>query len=134
MNTSKNRIQSKDTMPDVLAKMSDGNFGAVDALMKLLASDHVDPDNYFGGLGVILTLDTWQIYGTDIYVLYSDICDKDIVKMIAVLRATQMGLFAESLLKDACSRQDYSGRDIVPVNELYEKVKQKLPKFNSKIK
>lgn len=131
MNTSKNRIQLEDSKMSAAMKMCEGNFGAMDALTQLMISDHVDPDNALGGLGPMLFLDTLQIYGTDIYVLYSDICDKDIVKMIAVLRATQMGLFAESLLKDACSRQDFSGRDLVPVNELYDKVKERLPKFNS---
>lgn len=131
MNTSKNRIQLGDTTMVAVMKMADGNYGAMDALMKLLQSDHVDPDNLLGGIGVILNLDTLQIYGTDIYVLYSDICDKDIVKMIAVLRATQMGWFDSSVLKDACGRQDYSGRQMVPVEDLYIKVKTGLPKFNS---
>lgn len=112
-------------------KMSDGNYGAMDGLMTLLKSSHIDPDNILGGIGVMLFLDTLQIYGTDIYVLYSDICDKDIVKMIAVLRAAQMGWFDAAILKDACSRQDYSGRQMVPIDDLYTKVKQELPKFNS---
>lgn len=131
MNTSKNRIHGKDTAMNAVVKMCNGNLGAMQPLMELLVSDHVDPDNFMGGLGVILFLDTLEIYDTDIYVLYSDICDKDIVKMIAVLRAVQMGLFSSLILQEACSRQDFTGRDLVPVNELYEKVKERLPKFNS---
>ena len=131
MNTIKNRIQLKDSVMEAAVKMCDGNLGALHPLMQLLESDHVDPDNALGGLGVILFLDSLGIYDTDIYVLYSDICDKDVIKMMAVLRATQLGLFSSPILQEACSRQDYSGRDLVPVNELYDKVKERLPKFNS---
>ncbi|MEO6176803.1 MAG: hypothetical protein ABIP27_16750 [Flavobacterium circumlabens] len=132
MNTGKNRIQMKDSALDAVTKMVDGNFGAMEALMLLLQSDHVDPDNVLGGIGVILFLDTLQIYGTDIYVLYSDICGKDIVKMIAVLRAVQMGWSSAPLLKEACSRQDYAGRELIPVDSLYIKVKRELPNFDTK--
>lgn len=128
---SEQRIKGTDKTIDAVAKMSEGNFGAMDALMGLLKSDHIDPDNMMGGLGVVLFLDTLGIYGTDIYVLYSDICSKDLPKMMAVLRAVQLGLFPRVILKDACSRQDYSGRQLVPVDDLYLKVKEKLPRFNS---
>lgn len=131
MNTSKNRIQLKDSTMDAVVKMCNGNLGAMHPLMQLLESDHVDPDNALGGIGVMLFLDSLCIYDTDIYVLYSDICDKDIVKMIAVLRAVQMGLFPSAVLKDVCSRQDFSGKEIVPVNDLYNKVKEAFPRFNS---
>ncbi|QSW90730.1 hypothetical protein J0383_07940 [Flavobacterium endoglycinae] len=126
-----NKIQLGDSTMKAVVKMADGNYGAVTPLLELLESDHIDPDNALGGIGVLLFLDSLGIYGTDLYVLYSDICGQDIVKMIAVLRATQMGIFETWTLKDACSRQDFSGRDLVPVNELYEKVKERLPRFNS---
>nr|DAY55026.1 MAG TPA: hypothetical protein [Caudoviricetes sp.] len=50
--------------------------------------------------------------------------------MVAVIRATQLGLFNSNILKDACSRQDYSGRKLVPLDELCQKVKERLPLFN----
>lgn len=84
----------------------------------------------WGGMGKILLLDTYGIYGTDIYVLYNDICERNLSKMVAVIRATQLGLFNSNILKDACSRQDYSGRKLVPLDELCQKVKERLPLFN----
>lgn len=124
------RIELTDTIIDIVSKMSEGNPGAMNALMNIITPNNIDPDNSMGGLGVILSLDTHGIYGTDIYVLYSDICDKNLVNMLAVMRSVQLGLFDASILKDACSRQDYSGKELVPVEELYEKVKKKLPNFN----
>ena len=104
--------------------MSEGNPGAMAVLMQMLTTNTIDPDNALGGLGAILMLDSLGIYGTDIYVLHNDICGRELVKTLAVLRAVQFGLFSGDVLKDASHRQDYSGRELVPVDELYTKVKE----------
>ncbi len=83
-----------------------------------------------GGLGAVLSLDSFGIYGSDIYILHNDICDRNLARMLAVLRATQLGMFDSNILKDACHRQDRSGKDIVPVEELYVNVKKRLPNFD----
>lgn len=125
------RIQLTDSVGDAFVKLAEGNPGALTAMMQMFkAIPTVDPDNIFGGLGVLMSLDTFGIYGTDIYVLFSDICDRDAAKTIAVLRATQLGLFNNVKLADACHRQDHSGREMVPVDELCVKVKERLPNFN----
>jgi hypothetical protein len=128
------RIELNDSTMDVVMKMSDGNPGAMQVIMQMLQPNDIDPDNGLGGLGPILLLDTYGIYGTDIYILHSDICDRDLVKTLAVLRATQLGIFSERTLKDACHRQDRSGKDMVPVEELYLKVKQRLRNFDAHTK
>lgn len=125
------KINLTDSTTDVVVKMSDGNPGAMDVIMKLLTqANNIDSNDIMGGLGKILLLDTYGIYGTDIYVLYNDICDRNLSKMVAVIRATQMGLFNSHILRDACSRQDSSGRKLIPVDELCEKIKERLPLFN----
>lgn len=106
------RINLKGTTLDALIVMSEGNPGAAVALSELLKNDDE------GGLSLILWLDQWGIYGTDIYVLYSDICRKDVKKMAAVIRATRYRKFDHKLLAEAAHRQDYSGRELVPVDEL----------------
>lgn len=125
----KERINLMDDTATVLYKMSNGNPGAIGALAQILQSGNIDPDNSLGGIGPILLLDTYGIYGTDIYILWNDICKREIVKTLAVLRATQLGFFSSHILKDACSRQDRSGVALVPVDELLTKVKERLPKF-----
>ena len=127
------RIKETSTIQEGIAAMSDGNPGALTAMMEIMTSDHIHPDNVLGGYSAIMRLDTWEIYGTDIYVFWSDICGKDTTKMMAVIRACQMGYFNPVILKDACSRQDYSGKDLVPVEALYEKIKFALPNFDKKI-
>lgn len=125
------KIQLSDSIQDVIVKMSNGNPGAINALMEILSKGKtIDPDDSMQGLGCILMLDTLGIYGTDIYVLYSYICGRDLVKTLAVIRSTQLGFFNGAVLADACSRQDRSGCELVPVEELYLKVKERLPQFN----
>lgn len=131
----KNNIMSRITLLDsvesVISKMSEGNIGAMNVCMLLIAEGgNIDRQNIMGGFGFILDLDREGIYGTDIYVFWNDICNRELPKMIAVLRAVQLGFFNGRVLADACHRQDYSGRDLVPVNDLYNKVIERLPNFD----
>lgn len=125
------KITLADNAMSAVIKMCEGNPGAMTALMEVVKyGEQVDPNDFMGGLEKILALDTLEIYGTDIYVLWNDICDRNTSKMIAVLRANQLGFISGQILKDACHRQDRSGRDIIPVEELYSKVIERLPDFD----
>lgn len=126
------RIKFNDSTADIFHKMSCGNPGAVNVLIQLMKKgSEIDPQNVLGGFGYILQLDSIGIYGTDICVLHNDICDRDLTKTIAVLRSVQLGFFNGQILKDACSRQDYSGKKLIPVEELYQRVKQNLIQFDN---
>lgn len=123
------RITLTDNTFQILIKMSDGNPGAATILLKMLEADEIDPDSVMGGMMKILSLDTLEIYGTHIWVLYKDICDESMIKMFAVLRANQLGFVSGLVLKNACHRQDRSGREMIDVQALYEKVIEYLPNF-----
>lgn len=100
------RIDLIDSMPSVIKKMADGNPGAISTMVAILqGQEEIDPQNAMRGLGVILSLDTYQIYGTDIYILYSDKCGKDLRKMFMILRATQLGFFSSEKLKEMAHDQ-----------------------------
>ena len=124
------RISLRMSVAEAIATMSEGNPGAVDTLCKLLIPNNIDPDSALGGWGAMLLLDTFGIYGSSIYVLYNDICNRSLPHMLAVLRAVQMGLFSGYTLKSASDCQDYSGKSIVPVEDLYRHVKERLPNFH----
>jgi hypothetical protein len=132
MNGHEERIKLGDTTMSAIIKMSEGNPGAMSTLMEIISKNpEIDPDDLMQGFGPILHLDSIGIYGTDIYILYNDICERDITETLAVLRSVQLGIFKGNILKDACHRQDRSGKSMVPVDELYAKVKEMLPNFNS---
>lgn len=104
MNTS--RIDLMDNTISAVSKMSDGNLEAINAMMMILKEhDAIDPQAAMGGMGAILSLDTYKIYGTDIYILYSDKCGKDIRRMLMILRATQLGFFSNTKLKEMAHDQ-----------------------------
>lgn len=129
-----NRITADTSSLQVIVQMSDGNPGSMEVIIKLLqlAMRDIDPEIQNPEWFYVLLLDTFGIYGPDIYVLYSDICGKDLAKMVAVLKASCHALIGIDIIKDACSRQDYSGRKMIPVDELYKKVRDLCPQFNSK--
>jgi len=100
------RIELTDTTMDAIIKMVDGNPGAISALMDIMAKhDEIDPQAIMGGIGAVIMLDTWEIYGTDIYILFNDKCNRDVRKMLMIMRACQMGNFSHSKLKDMASDQ-----------------------------
>ena len=125
-------IHLTDTIPQAAAKLAEGNPGAATVLINLInEAEKIDPDDFMGGIGSMLNLDSYGIYGTDIWVFYSDICNKDLARVVAVLRACELGMFSSKVLAEACNKQDHSGVAMVPVEELYLKVKERLPRFHT---
>jgi hypothetical protein len=51
---------------------------------------------------------TKSIRGTNLYVLWSDLCDKDLNKVEILCKNCP-----NDILEDACSRQDYSGINLI---------------------
>ena len=100
------RIELTDTMMDVISKMSEGNPGAMMSIMEIMQKhDEIDPQAVMGGLGAIMILDTWSIYGTDIYVLFNDKCGRDVRTMLMIMRATQLGFFCHVKLRQLAADQ-----------------------------
>jgi hypothetical protein len=94
------RINLSDTLMTAVIKMSDGNPGAVTALMALsTVKPTVDPESAMGPYAPLLSLDTHQIYGSAIWILYKDVCKQSARTMLMLLRAVQLGLFSESALQ-----------------------------------
>jgi hypothetical protein len=125
------RIQGTDTMATAVFKLSEGNPGAVAVMTDLIKEGgKIDPDSFLPGMGCVLDLDRIGLYGSHIYILHNDICERKLNKTVAVLRACQLGFLSESVLRDACSREDRSGKKLVPVEDLYAKVKEMLPNFD----
>lgn len=101
------RIGLTDTAISAIMKMSEGNPGAVTAMMDILDKhDEIDPQAMFGGLGAIMTLDTWEIYGSDIYVLWGDKCQRDVRKLLMVMRACQLGFLSHTKLQAMAGDQE----------------------------
>lgn len=111
---------------DALIKMTEGNPGALTVCMELIKkADAIDPDSLIGGFGKVLTLDTFEIYGPAIWMLYKDVCQQSLVLTIAALRAVQLGFRSPEDLHHAINNRG-DGWD---AEVECEKVKGRLPNF-----
>lgn len=100
------RIQLSDNLQDVAVKMSEGNPGALMVICELLKSGKdIDPQGFAGGLGAILSLDTLEIYGTDIYILFNDQCNRDVRRMLMLIRSHQLGFITKNEIKQIAGDQ-----------------------------
>lgn len=117
------------SMPEVLLALSGGNPGAVTVCMRLLKeTPAIDPQDILGGLGNLLALDSYNIWEHRIWMLYKDVCGQDLVKMIAVLRAHQLGQLAgvtECALNHAIDNRG-EGLDL---DAVLKAVQDRLPRF-----
>lgn len=128
------RIKLSMTTQDVVLAMGEGNLGALRTCMELLThGDQIDPDAAMGGgLSALLSLDTLGIYGSRLYMLWSDVCKREIKLVLALLRAYQLGGLAgvtETTLNHAI---DHRG-DGLGIDAALEAVKERLPLFGLEI-
>lgn len=115
------RITRMDIANRALVKICEGNPGAINACCCIVkAGAKVYP--YIDGWEYIMILDTLEIYGTDIYVLWSDICQRDTQKTIAILKIAKRDTAKAEVLKDACHRQDYSGRKLLLEDDIFKNI------------
>lgn len=125
-----NRVTLDDTVGEILVKMCEGNIGAVKVCTECLKhAATIDPDDFLGGYGPLLHMDTDGIYGSRIWMLYKDVCGEDLVKLCAVLRAVQLGYLHPKTLDAAIDNTRYNGVERINVEALLAQVKARLPRF-----
>lgn len=126
MNMGHERIELHDTLISVVRKMSEDNPGASTVCLRIFEDGaKIDPDGFMGELGIILLMDTYGIYSSRIWMLFKDVCKEDLVKMIACLRACQMGFISAEVLNRAIDNYG-EGLD---VESCLQQVKERLPAF-----
>ena len=87
-----------------ILELAQGNPGALMMLLQLTKAENPARD-----LDIALKLEKLTtIRGTNLYVLWSDLCGKDLDQVYSLMEKCP-----PDILEDACSRQDYSGRALV---------------------
>ena len=123
------RIELSDNILNIATKLSEGNPGALTVCMELHSMEpEIDKDSALQGIGSLLSLDTYSIYGADIWMLYKDVCGEDIEKTIAILRSCQLGFITPEILKHAIA---HYGEGII-LDTLIKQIKDRLPNFGKK--
>ena len=91
-------------MMKLVLRYAQGNPGALTFLMELL-----EPKNMDVFIPIVFKLeDCKSIRGTNLYVLWNDLCGRDMEKTAKLCSSAP-----NDILMDACSRQDYSGRELI---------------------
>jgi hypothetical protein len=110
-----------------LIEMCENNTGAYLCLMKLMDSNRrIDPTNAFGPMGTIIVLHSSKLKGNSIHLLYNEICQQNIARTIAVIRAVQLGIICKSLVIAATSDWSTARAHSLDLKTLYRRVKQYL--------
>jgi len=124
------RIKFDMTTQDMLFAMSGGNPEALTVCTQLWKDgEKIYPDAFNGGFASILDLDTLGIYEHRIWELYKDVCGCHLGKMIAVLRANQLGQLASVSAQALNHAIDNRGAGI-DLDAVVEAVKSHVPNFN----
>ena len=123
------KLQLTDTTFDMFSKMSEGNPGALTVLIELYKKGAViDPDSAMGGIMNILALDTLEIYGSNIWILFKDTCDQKIENLVLLLRANQLGFISNEEVV-ALSSDVVRRREPHDFAKLLKQVQDQLPDF-----
>ncbi len=125
------RIKLHMSMPEAFFAMSDGNPGALNVLIAMGTQVPViDPANVFAQLAGMMLLDGAGIYGSRIYLLHNDLCDRSMVKVVTILRCIQMGLIPREGVYEWLDQCDTGPTPSINFESYYSALKVKLPDFN----
>jgi hypothetical protein len=92
-------------VPDAVAKIAEGNIGAAVCIMDLMKhSEEIDPLSYLKVIGPVMLLDSLGIYGPNVWVIFKT-SEQNHARMLAVLRATQLGMLSSEALLEVSNRQ-----------------------------
>lgn len=86
------KLQLTDSTMEILDKMSEGNPGALSILTTLLFKETTE-ELVDSVMHIILPLDTLGVYGSKLYMLWTDACDKNedkVKKVIELWRISKL--------------------------------------------
>ena len=128
------RIKNLNMSPvDIIVTLCDGNPGAITACLEILKhTEEVDPYNVGGGIMSLLWLDTFKLYGPRIYMLWNDVCNRDVGAMLAVMRAYQLGQL-EGVTMEVINHAIENRGAGIDVDKVIAAVQVKLPKFKGRM-
>ena len=127
----KQRINLNDSLIDVISKLAEGNPGAITVCMNVLKSaEKIDPASALSAFGPLLLLDSFGFYGPSIWMLFKDVCGENLINMLGVLRAVQLGFLSQEELGIAVNnRGRKSDGTQLDVAGLLAQVRERLPDF-----
>lgn len=119
------RIELNDSWPDILVKMCEGNPGALSVLARLLTEcEKVELGSPLGPLQVFLAIDSAAIYGSNIWLLWKDVCGEDMPRFIAAVRALDFGIITAARV-----HLEMANRGTLDHDTILAELRKRVPKF-----
>jgi hypothetical protein len=100
------KVVGEDSIMDVIIKISEGNPGAMVCITQML--QYEDWYSNVPGALMVLQLDSLEVYGEKLYMLWNDCCNQDMKQLELVLRNWQTGY----LTKEEIHRNLSQGRGV----------------------
>jgi len=85
------------TKSEILYEMSEGNPGAIDCMIRLLKHDEE-------AIFYIMFLDNMEIYGSKIYMIWNDCCNRDMTKFVETLQYLESGAVTKEEIHNNLNR------------------------------
>lgn len=98
------KLEMTDNLGDVIIKLSEGNPGAMTTLFEIM--NHFDNDE-MEFLGTFLVIDSMALYGSQLYMLWSDCCNRDIEKTVKVINLYCNGVITDKDIEERIKNVGY---------------------------
>ncbi len=82
------KINLNDKFSDIIIKLSEGNPGAMTTLFEIMK---VKKNEEISCISTFLVIDTMELYGSHLYMLWNDCCNRDINETLNVINNYQLG-------------------------------------------
>ncbi len=127
------RIEPSDTFAQICKKMTGGHPGALSVMVEIEQNSPLAGGDG-GWLAAVEVLDSEGVYHANLFALYRLVCDDDIVKLLAALRARQLDLLKEGALfaaaRAALASLDGGSTDaIFDADAVLAQIQERLPDF-----
>lgn len=100
--TAKPKLTNRMTLQHAILAVADGNDDAMQVLFEALRThEKIDPSGHKGPFSALVAFDQKAVHGVRVFRLYKDVCQSDIVKTMACLRAVGLNILREKDLNAA---------------------------------
>lgn len=121
------------SLMDIIVDFAEGNPGAVNVLCLLIKEyPKIDPAHAFKALGALWALDNLDLYGSNIWLLYKDVCKSSLVNMATIFRAIGYGILSDKEVGDYVKSLNTARREDIKEYDfpaLLKQVQEKIPSF-----
>ena len=91
------KLELSDSFDKIMIKLSEGNPGALNVLFEIMKENNND---LLKSIPIFIMIDSMELYGSYLYMLWNDCCNKDIHKTIKVIDLYKRGEIGQPTLNE----------------------------------